>query len=99
MLQVLAKYLGQTPAQMKPGISYVDAGARLDQRDVQHQIDYYRSQGEMKGDLSAAVLIDKRYATVLPGRRITPQRDRLIFISESGNPDQRDVTWTPACAG
>ncbi|HEY3916393.1 MAG TPA: ABC transporter substrate-binding protein [Stellaceae bacterium] len=68
MLAILAKYIGQTPEQLKPGISYVDAEARLDQKDVQHQIDWYKSQGQVKGDLTAAVLIDKRYATILPGR-------------------------------
>jgi NitT/TauT family transport system substrate-binding protein len=68
MLAILSKYIGQTPAQLKPGISYVDESARLDQHDVQHQIDWYKSQGEIKGDLKASVLIDKRYATILPGR-------------------------------
>ncbi|HEY1504789.1 MAG TPA: ABC transporter substrate-binding protein [Stellaceae bacterium] len=68
MLAILSKYIGQTPEQLKPGISYVDESARLDQHDVQHQIDYYKSQGEIKGDLKASVLIDKRYATILPGR-------------------------------
>ncbi|HEX3969795.1 MAG TPA: ABC transporter substrate-binding protein [Stellaceae bacterium] len=68
MLKILAKYIGQTPEQLKPGISYVDAEVRLDQHDVQHQIDWYKSQGEIKGDLKASVLIDKRYATVLPGK-------------------------------
>jgi len=68
MLAILSKYIGQTPAQLKPGISYVDAGARLDQHDVQHQIDWYKSQGEIKGDLKASVLIDQRYATILPGK-------------------------------
>jgi NitT/TauT family transport system substrate-binding protein len=68
MLQILSKFIGQTPEQLKPGISYVDASARLDQKDVQHQIDWYRSQGQVKGELTAGVLIDKRYATVLPGR-------------------------------
>jgi NitT/TauT family transport system substrate-binding protein len=68
MLAILSKYIGQTPEQLKPGISYVDAGARLDQHDVQHQIDWYKSQGQMKGDLKASDLIDKRYATILPGR-------------------------------
>jgi NitT/TauT family transport system substrate-binding protein len=68
MLAILGKYIGQTPAQLKPGISYVDENARLDQHDVQHQIDYYKSQGEIKGDLKASVLLDKRYATILPGR-------------------------------
>jgi NitT/TauT family transport system substrate-binding protein len=68
MLAILAKYIGQTPEQLKPGISYVDAEVRLDQHDVQHQIDWYKSQGQMKGDLKASALIDKRYATILPGR-------------------------------
>ena len=68
MLAILAKYIGQTPEQLKPGISYVDAEVRLDQHDVQHQIDWYKSQGQVKGDLKASALIDKRYATVLPGR-------------------------------
>jgi NitT/TauT family transport system substrate-binding protein len=68
MLKILAKYIGQTPEQLKPGISYVDAEARLDQHDVQHQIDWYKSQGQLKGELQASVLIDKRYATILPGR-------------------------------
>jgi hypothetical protein len=35
---------------------------------VQHQIDWYKSQGEIKGDIKASVLIDHRYATILPGR-------------------------------
>jgi NitT/TauT family transport system substrate-binding protein len=68
MLAILGKYIGQTPQQLKPGISYVDAGARLDAHDVQHQIDWYKSQGQVKGDVTAAMLIDKRYATLLPGR-------------------------------
>jgi len=68
MLKILSKYIGQTPEQLKPGISYVDADVRLDQHDVQHQIDWYKSQGQVKGDFKASVLIDKRYATILPGR-------------------------------
>ncbi len=68
MLAILSKYIGQTPAQLKPGISYVDESARLDAHDVQHQIDWYKSQGQVKGNLTAATLIDKRYATILPGR-------------------------------
>jgi NitT/TauT family transport system substrate-binding protein len=68
MLQILAKYIGQTPEQLKPGISYVDADARLDAKDVQHQIDWYRSQGQMKGELTAATLIDSRYALTLPSK-------------------------------
>lgn len=68
MVAVVSKYIGLKPEQLKLGIAYVDAEARLDQRDMQHQIDWYRSQGQMKGKLTAAQLIDKRYAIILPGR-------------------------------
>ena len=65
---ILAKSIGQTPEQLKSGISYVDAEARIDARDVQHQIDWYRSQGLLKGELKASDLIDKRYALTLPAK-------------------------------
>ena len=68
MLAILSKNIGQTPEQLRPGISYVDAGARLDAKDIQHQIDWYKSQGQVKGDITAAKLVDTRYATILPGR-------------------------------
>jgi len=68
IMAILAKYLGQTPEQLKSGISYVDAEARIDAKDVQHQIEWYRSQGLMKGELTSAELIDKRYAIVLPAK-------------------------------
>jgi NitT/TauT family transport system substrate-binding protein len=66
IMAILAKSIGQTPEQLKSGISYVDAQARIDARDVQHQIDWYRSQGLLKGALKASDLIDKRYALALP---------------------------------
>ena len=64
-MAILAKAIGQTPEQLKSGISYVDGKARIDARDVQHQIDWYRSQGLLKGELRASDLIDKRYALTL----------------------------------
>jgi NitT/TauT family transport system substrate-binding protein len=66
ILAVLAKHLDQTPEQLKMGISYVEAEGRLDMKDVQHQIDWYRAQGLLKGELTASQLIDKRYARALP---------------------------------
>jgi NitT/TauT family transport system substrate-binding protein len=68
MIDILAKYLGQTPEQIKPAISYVDGDGRLDAKDVQHQIDWYRGQGLVKGELKASDLIDSRYALLLPAR-------------------------------
>ena len=66
ILAIIAKYSGQTTAQIDGGISYIDREARLDARDIQHQIDWYRAQGMIKGQLDAATLIDKRYAPTLP---------------------------------
>ena len=68
IVAILSKYIGLKPEQLKPALAYVDVDARLDQHDVQNQINWYRSQGQLKGKLTAAELIDKRYATILPGR-------------------------------
>jgi len=68
IMAILEKYLGQTAAQLKSGISYIDAQARLDAKDVQHQIDWYHAQGLLKGELKASDLIDKRYALTLPAK-------------------------------
>lgn len=66
IMSIMVKYLGQTPEQLKSGISYIDAEARVDAKDVQHQIDWYRSQGLLKGELKSRDLIDARYAITLP---------------------------------
>jgi NitT/TauT family transport system substrate-binding protein len=65
IIAILEKYLGQSEAQVKAGISYVEAEGRIDEKDVQHQIDWYRAQGLVKGGLKASELIDKRYALPL----------------------------------
>jgi NitT/TauT family transport system substrate-binding protein len=65
ILAIIAKYINQSPAQVARGISYMDSEARIDARDVQHQIDWYRAQGMLKGKLDATTLIDARYAPLL----------------------------------
>jgi NitT/TauT family transport system substrate-binding protein len=59
---MLGKFTGQTPEQLKPGIPYIDAEARVDAQDVAHQIDWFKAQGMLKGNLDPATFIDKRYA-------------------------------------
>jgi NitT/TauT family transport system substrate-binding protein len=70
ILAIIAKYSGQTPAQISTGISYIDPEGRIDARDIKHQIEWYRAQGMIKGavdaDSLADTLIDKRYTPVLP---------------------------------
>ncbi len=66
MLAIIAKYTGQTPAQAKLAISYVDREGRLDVKDVRHQIAWYKQQNMLKGAVESDMVIDKRYVTALP---------------------------------
>ena len=61
-LAIIAKYLGQPVDLVKLGLPYIDNNARLDVKDVRHQIEWYKSQGLLKGDIDADTIIDKRYA-------------------------------------
>lgn len=65
---ILAKYVKLGPEQIKIGISYHDPQARLDVADVHRQIDWYRSQGLLRGAIDVDTVIDKRYVTPLPER-------------------------------
>lgn len=62
----IAKYTGEPIATAMKGDAYVDAEARLDVKDVRHQIDWYIAQGMLKGPVNADVLIDKSYVKPLP---------------------------------
>jgi NitT/TauT family transport system substrate-binding protein len=66
VIAIVSKYLGQSPERVAAALPYVDPEMRIDVKDVEHQIAWYRAQGMMKGPLSATDLIDRRYATPLP---------------------------------
>jgi len=65
MLAILAKYTGQTAENVSFSVTYADPEARLDVKDVLRQIDWYRAQGLIKGEVNGAELIDSRYARPL----------------------------------
>ena len=65
ILDILAKYTGQSTEILDQSLGYMDAGARLDVADVLHQIAWYRAQGMVKGDFNAADIIDTRYVVPL----------------------------------
>jgi NitT/TauT family transport system substrate-binding protein len=67
ILAVLAKVTGQTPEQLASGIVYADVDARLNVKDVLHQIDWFKSQGMVKAEVDGQAMIDKRYVVPLPG--------------------------------
>jgi NitT/TauT family transport system substrate-binding protein len=68
VLDILAKYVTVPRDQLAAAVSYIDADARLDVRDVLHQIAWYQSQNLLKPDIDADALIDRRYVVALPTR-------------------------------
>ena len=66
ILAIFAKYTGQTEAQLRLGIAYVDPEARLDFADIRHQIAWFKAQGMLKKDVAADDILDRRYAVPLP---------------------------------
>lgn len=65
ILAILATYLDQTPAALKPALGYVNAEGRLDVKDIERQIEWYKSQGMIKPEVDARATIDKRYVIPL----------------------------------
>jgi NitT/TauT family transport system substrate-binding protein len=66
ILAIMAKYLGQPVEQLEPAIAYVDPDGRLDVKDVLHQVEWFRSQGLVKGSFDAHTVMDTRYVIPLP---------------------------------
>ncbi len=66
VLQIVGKYTKQSLADVKLGVPYVDAQARLDEKDVLRQVAFYKSRGLVKADVDGAAIIDKRYVLKLP---------------------------------
>jgi len=68
VLAVISKYVGQNPEQLKRAVPYIEREARLDFKDIRHQIAWYRSQGMLKENVDADQVLDKRYAVPIPGK-------------------------------
>ncbi len=45
ILEILSKHLGQTPEALKPVLGYVNAEGRLDVKDIERQIAWYKKPG------------------------------------------------------
>jgi NitT/TauT family transport system substrate-binding protein len=68
IVAIIAKYTGLGSEDVKLGITYFDPEARLDVKDVLHQIAWYKAQGMVKPEVDGGAIIDKRYAIPLPER-------------------------------
>ncbi len=66
VIAITAKAIGQAPDEVKLAIAYADADERVDVKDILHQIDWYRAQGMLKGDIDTKAVIDPRYVIPLP---------------------------------
>lgn len=68
IIAILAKYTKQKIDTIETAIPWLDAQLRLDAKDVRHQIEWFTEQGQMKGKVNPADVIDSRYVVPLPGR-------------------------------
>ena len=66
ILAIIGKYVGESPDKVRLAIPYYDREARLDVKDVLHQIAWFKDQGMLKGDVDGDALIDRRYVVPLP---------------------------------
>ena len=67
ILSIVAKNLDQTPAQVSLAAGYVDPDAKLDVKDVLHQVAWFKAQGMIPADANGPDMIDKRYVAPLAG--------------------------------
>jgi len=68
ILTVMAKYTGQPVERLKKAIAYIDPEGRVDLKDMQRQIDWFRAQNLLKGAPKIEDMIDRRAVVALPDR-------------------------------
>ncbi len=62
---IIAKYTGETPAELAQAIAYVDPEARFDAADILRQVAWYKAHNMLKDSVDGAALIDRRYVQTL----------------------------------
>jgi NitT/TauT family transport system substrate-binding protein len=72
VLDIIAKWIGQSPDQVRRAVPYLDRGARVDVGDVMHQIAWFKSQGMLKDTVDGNTIVDKRYVVPMPPRDPPP---------------------------
>lgn len=65
MLAIIGRYLDQPPALIATAIPYVDADARLDLKDIAHQLAWFESQGMVKNAPTVEKVIDRDFVVPL----------------------------------
>jgi NitT/TauT family transport system substrate-binding protein len=65
ILAIMAKALNQSAEQLDSGISYDDPDAKLDVKDVMHQIGWFKEQNMLPGDADGEKMLDKHFVVPL----------------------------------
>jgi NitT/TauT family transport system substrate-binding protein len=65
VLAIIARFTGLAPEEILRGVAYSVKDGRISAADVDRQIAWFKSQGLLKGEVSAKELIDTRYALPL----------------------------------
>jgi NitT/TauT family transport system substrate-binding protein len=68
MLKILSDFAGVPEKAIDAATPFIDRDARINVRDVAHQISWYSAQGLLKGEIKAEDLIDMRYAITTPAK-------------------------------
>lgn len=63
---IIARYTGETPAEIARAVAYVDPEGRFDAADILRQIAWYKAHNMLKDSIDGASLIDRRYVKALP---------------------------------
>ena len=61
VVAIIGKYVKLAPADIEANVGYVDPELRVDGKDIERQIDWYRSQGMIKVDVTLDQVLDRRY--------------------------------------
>jgi len=65
VLAIVARFTGLAPEEILRGVAYSVTVGRISAADVDREIDWFRSQNLLKGDISAKALIDTPYSLPL----------------------------------
>lgn len=69
VLDIMAKFIGVPAEQIAKTIAYVEPEGRIDKASIVDQIAWYKSQNLLKANVTAAEIIDMRYATLMPEQK------------------------------
>jgi NitT/TauT family transport system substrate-binding protein len=66
IMAIMSKFTRVPEKQLAQAIPYLDAQGRVDEADIQRQIEWYKSQHLLKSEVKAKAIVDTRYALLAP---------------------------------